>query len=203
MIHSPVLVINRCYTPIHITTAKRAFSLLYRGMAKALNERLEPFDFHAWCRLPVPKGGPSVGLVSRRVRIPTVILLTMYDQQPHRLVRFSRIRVLARDRYTCQYCGKTFPRRELNLDHVIPRRYGGTTTWDNVVCCCKACNRKKGGRTPEEAGMELIRIPRAPGLFPLAHLLPQPELLDEWKFLLPVRDEWRDRRGLGVRARAG
>jgi len=101
-------------------------------------------------------------LVGRAIRVPRVILLLAYDRVPKRRVRFSRFNIYTRDRNTCQYCGQTFPRSELNLDHVVPRSRGGRSTWENVVCSCHECNRKKGGRTPEEAGMKLLRPPRRP-----------------------------------------
>jgi len=81
---------------------------------------------------------------------------------PRRYVRFSRFNLYARDQNRCQYCGRQFPRSELNLDHVVPRMKGGTSVWENVVCSCHRCNRIKGGRTPAEAGMRLIRQPRRP-----------------------------------------
>ena len=77
-------------------------------------------------------------------------------------VRFSRLNIYARDRNTCQYCGRRPPRAELNLDHVIPRSRGGVTNWENVVCSCVPCNLKKGGRTPDEARMRLLRHPIRP-----------------------------------------
>lgn len=106
--------------------------------------------------------GDSIGLVGRALRIPRVILLVGYDRVPKRQVRFSRFNIFARDRNTCQYCGRTLPRSELNLDHVIPRAQGGTSVWENVVCSCLSCNRKKGGSSPEEAGMTLSRQPFRP-----------------------------------------
>jgi len=83
------------------------------------------------------------------------------------IVKFSRQNLYVRDRRTCQYCGTPFEHKYLTYDHVIPRSKGGQTEWTNVVTCCLACNLKKGGRTPEEAGMSLIRKPRAPIWIPL------------------------------------
>lgn len=188
LIQAPVLVLNRHYLPVHITSVRRALSLLYRGAAKALDGRLEPLDFPAWCQLPPARGMPSIGLVSQRIRVPRVILLRSYDQQPYLKLRFSRQQVLKRDRFTCQYCGRKLSGQELNLDHVIPKRYGGKTTWDNVVCCCLQCNRKKGGRTPEEAGMTLIRPPRIPYTTPVVCALGKTEIHEEWRPFLGLSD---------------
>ena len=107
----------------------------------------------------------SIGLVKGRVRIPRVVLLTLYDKLPHKEVRFTRHSVYERDRYTCQYCDHRFGKgnaRQLNMDHVIPRERGGTTTWENIVTACIPCNTKKANRTPSESGMKLLRTPAKP-----------------------------------------
>jgi len=161
-LNTKVLVLNRSYLPVHITSVRRAFSLLYQGLAHAVNEQYQTFDFESWSDLAASEHDDTVRTVSRVIRVPRVILLLAYDRIPKRHVRFSRFNIYARDKNTCQYCGRVFPRSELNLDHVIPRSQGGTSRWDNVVCSCHACNRKKGGRTPEQAGMRLLRKPRRP-----------------------------------------
>lgn len=162
ILNTKVLVLNRSYLPIHITSVRRAFSLLYQGVARAVNEQYQTFDFNSWSELSVSVHDESIGLVNRAIRVPRVILLLTYDRVPKRRVRFSRFNIYARDQNTCQYCGRRFPRAELNIDHVIPRSRGGLSTWENVVCSCHACNRRKGGRSPEEAGMTLLRRPRRP-----------------------------------------
>ena len=170
VIDSKVLVLNRSYLPVHITSVKRAFSMLYQGVARAIDENYEIFDFQSWSDLSVSVNDEALRTVDRMIRIPRVIVLVAYDRMPKRHVRFSRMNIYARDRNTCQYCGRRFPRGALNLDHVVPRSQGGKSTWENVVCSCIACNRKKGGRTPEEARMKLIRPPRRPTFTPLGAL---------------------------------
>ena len=162
---SRTLVLNRSYLPIHVTTVRRAFSLLYRGVARAVDEEYRTFDFADWSELSTARR-ESVGLVDRLVRIPRVILLVSFDRVPRREVRFSRHNIFVRDGSTCQYCGVRHTRSELNLDHVVPRALGGATTWENVVCSCLDCNRRKGGRTPMRAGMRLIRPARRPSWTP-------------------------------------
>ena len=139
---------------------RRALSLLYQDIARAVDEQYRTFDFASWADLAAEED--SIGLVDRAIRVPRVILLLAYDRVPRRYVRFSRFNIYARDQNRCQYCGRQFPRAELNLDHVVPRSKGGTSVWENVVCSCHRCNRLKGGRTPIEAGMRLIRQPRRP-----------------------------------------
>jgi 5-methylcytosine-specific restriction endonuclease McrA len=162
VLNTKVLILNRSYLPIHVTSVRRAFTLLYQGIAKAVNEQYQTFDFESWSDLSVTVHDESVGMVNRVIRVPRVILLVSYDHMPKRQVRFSRYNIYARDKCTCQYCGHRRPRHELNLDHVIPRTQGGTSTWENVVCSCQDCNRLKGGCTPQQAGMTLARRPVRP-----------------------------------------
>ena len=91
-----------------------------------------------------------------------MIVLQLYDRIPKTKVRFSRHNIYMRDGNTCQYCGLELPRTDLNLDHVVPRAQGGRTTWENVVCCCIDCNLSKGARTPEQAGLKLLKSPVRP-----------------------------------------
>ena len=162
MLNTKVLVLNRSYLPVHVTSVRRAFVLLYQDIARAVDDQYRTFDFESWSQLAVSVEHDSVGLVSRVIRVPRVILLVAYDRVPKRHVRFSRYNIYARDDNTCQYCGGRFPRPELNLDHVVPRSRGGLATWENVVCSCHRCNRRKGGRTPEEADMRLLKKPTRP-----------------------------------------
>ncbi len=160
--HTKVLMLNRSYLPIHVTSVRRAFTLLYLGIARVVNERYQTFDFKGWSDLTVSVHEETVGLVNHVVRVPRVMLLVQYDRVPKRQVRFSRYNIYARDKSTCQYCGRRLPRHQLNLDHVIPRSLGGTSMWENVVCSCVPCNRRKGGCTPQEARMKLLRQPYKP-----------------------------------------
>lgn len=159
------LVLNRAFLPIHVTTVRRALALLYGGIARAVDGEYRTFDFRSWSELP-PSGFDAIGLVSGAVRIPRVVMLVSFDRVPRRRVRFSRHNIFVRDGCTCQYCGRRFARSELNLDHVVPRCRGGRTTWENVVCSCIPCNRRKGGAAPEQSGMRLIRSPRRPDWTP-------------------------------------
>ena len=184
MLNSSVLVLNRSYLPIHVTSARRAFSLIYRQTARAVNEEYETFDFEQWRRLEA--AGEAVGMVNGRIRVPRVIVLPGFDRIPKRHVRYSRVNVFARDKFTCQYCGSSPPRSQLNLDHVIPRSLGGRTTWENVVCSCVDCNRRKGGRTPQQARLRLQRSPSKPRWTPLMNLIVSSVRYREWRPFLRV-----------------
>jgi 5-methylcytosine-specific restriction endonuclease McrA len=187
MLDGSVLVLNRVYQPVHVTSVRRAFTLLYQGAARAIDEEFRLFDFESWSALSAA-AHESVGTVRRRIRIPRVIVLLAYERLPKARVRFSRFNIYARDESTCQYCGRRFARAELNLDHVIPRSRGGVTTWENVVCSCVPCNLRKGGRTPEEAGMRLLRSPARPRWTPMFRNVALRARYREWKPFLSMAE---------------
>jgi 5-methylcytosine-specific restriction endonuclease McrA len=188
MLNSSVLVLNRSYLPVHVTSARRAFSLLYQGIARVVNEQYQTFDFEAWSQLAVARDAEAIGTPSGPIRIPRVIVLIAFDRLPKRHVRFSRINLMARDNFACQYCGAKPHRSELNLDHVVPRSLGGRSTWENVVTSCVDCNRRKGGRTPRQARMKLRNKPERPRWTPLANLMWSSVRYQEWRPFLSVVD---------------
>ena len=162
-----VLVLNRLWQAVNITTVRRAFTLLCQGHAQIVatdgNNNYSTHDFESWrdfsARQPEPE---MVRTVSLRVCIPRVIVLLIFDRSPKKEIKFTRHNIFERDKNTCQYCAKTFDRKELNLDHVIPRDRGGQATWENIVCSCIPCNTRKANRLPHEAGMRLIKKPERP-----------------------------------------
>jgi len=188
VLNSKVLVLNRHYLPVHVTSVRRAFTMLYQGVAQAVDERYQTFDFASWSELSVAVHQESLGLVDRAIRVPRVILLQTYDRVPRRQVRFNRFNVYARDRNTCQYCGRRFARSDLNLDHVVPRSQGGRSTWENIVCSCQSYNRRKGGRTPPQAGMALLRRPMRPAWTPFVLNSFSPRGYREWLPFLSTAD---------------
>jgi 5-methylcytosine-specific restriction endonuclease McrA len=184
-----VLVLNRLYQPVHVTSVRRALILLYRGAARAVDEQYRTFDFDSWAELSAALNEEAIRTPSRRLRIPRVILLQAYDHLPRAKVRFSRLNIYSRDNSTCQYCGRRPSRAELNLDHVVPRSRGGRTSWENVVCSCVPCNLRKGGRTPEEAGMRLRSHPVRPKWTPLFRSTPRSgPLYQQWLPFLTLSD---------------
>ncbi len=161
MLNTNVLVLNRLYQPVHVTSVKRAFSLLYQGVAKAIDNQYKLYEFADWAELSAVEHD-SVSTINQRIRVPRVLVLSAYEHLPKGRVRFSRLNIYARDGDICQYCGRKLARNELNLDHVLPRSHGGKTSWENVVCSCVPCNLKKGGRTPDGANMKLLKKPVRP-----------------------------------------
>ena len=186
MINSAVLVLNKSYQPLGVVSLKRALSLFYVGVAKAVDKNYQQFDFQSWSALSTAAHDETIGTVSRAILVPRVILLSACDRQPSKIVRFSRFNIYTRDKDTCQYCGNKFRRSDLNLDHVIPKSKGGKTSWSNVVCSCYACNLKKGGRTPREAKMKLLKHPSLPSWTPLFNFGKRPHIA--WKPFLTMID---------------
>jgi len=136
--------------------------MLYRGIAMAVDNKYKTFDYESWSQVAVEQREEAIGLVNSLIKIPRVIMLVAYNRIPNPHVRFTRANIFSRDANICQYCGNPFPRNELSIDHVIPRSYGGKSLWENVVCCCISCNRKKGGKTPRQAHMKLLAVPGKP-----------------------------------------
>jgi 5-methylcytosine-specific restriction endonuclease McrA len=101
-------------------------------------------------------------------------------------VKFTRHNIFERDKNMCQYCGQLFERKDLNLDHVIPRDRGGPTTWENIVCSCIECNTQKANRTPQEAGIHLIRKPKRPKWRPFVQISFSLHKHDSWKHFIDL-----------------
>ena len=186
VLQRPVLLINRYYVPVCITTVRRGIVLLYTGNAQVLDADGATYDFSRWRQLPVVNGDRGIPTVDSTLRVPRVLQLLRFDRMPQTRIRLSRRNLLLRDQHQCQYCGARPGVRHLNVDHVRPRSRGGAHSWENLVISCRSCNLKKGQRTPEEAGMKLVRRPQRPRWSPTAHILmSHQQLLVEWQpFLL-------------------
>jgi 5-methylcytosine-specific restriction endonuclease McrA len=188
MLNSAVLVLNRNYQPVHVTSVKRALSLLYLGVAKAIDTQYRLYEFADWAALSASAPHDSIHTIDRRIRVPRVVVLSAYEYLPKGRVRFSRLNIYARDHDTCQYCARQLPRAELNLDHVVPRSQGGKTSWENVVCSCVPCNLRKGGRTPAQAGMKLLKVPMRPRWTPFFRGASRRITYREWLPFLNLAD---------------
>lgn len=161
----------------------------YSGVAKAVGSDYETFDFDSWSQISAMKNGEDVvRTVSTIYRTPRVILLVRYEGLIRKEAKFNRLNIFRRDSGMCQYCRKKFSRAELTIDHVIPRSQGGRSVWDNVVCCCVDCNRKKGGRTPEQARMKLRTKPRKPVWDPFSNVYIKAVRYKEWEPFLNFVD---------------
>jgi CRISPR/Cas system Type II protein with McrA/HNH and RuvC-like nuclease domain len=150
---STVLVLNFDYTPLNVTTFRRGFTLVDKGKAEVIKSDENPI---------------VIG-VKKYVR-PLIIRLLKYIKFQTRKLRVNRNRVFKRDGNQCVYCGA---KKELTIDHVIPKSRGGTNEWTNLVTCCSKCNLKKGDKTPEEARMTMSSKPYVPNLISENSLIKQ------------------------------
>ncbi len=163
MLDEPVLILNRSWIPLQIADVRRGIVLLYKGVAEVVCPRtFRTYDFARWVSASTGDDTPYLQTPRFRLPVPEVLVLARFNRIVRRPIRFSRRNVLVRDNWTCQYCGRRFPERELTLEHVRPISRGGTNSWRNVVVACTACNKRKADRTPSQAGMRLLRTPREP-----------------------------------------
>jgi 5-methylcytosine-specific restriction endonuclease McrA len=145
------LLLNATYEPLKVVNWQKAITLLCQGKVEVISV----YD-------------REIRAVSFSIKLPSVIRLLRYIKIKRRFdyVPFSRANIYARDNHSCQYCGEVFPTSELTFDHVVPVAHGGRKDWENIVTCCVTCNRRKGGRTPAEAGMHLVKYPKRPESVP-------------------------------------
>ena len=161
------LLLNASYEPLKVVHWRKAITLWCQGKVEviAVHDR-------------------EIRSVTVSFKLPSVIRLLRFVKIKRRFdyVPFSRANIYRRDKNTCQYCADVFPTAELTFDHVVPVAQGGGKDWENIVTCCVTCNRKKGGRTPAEAGMALLRPPRRP----------DPTVLRIEVVLNQAPESWRD-----------
>jgi 5-methylcytosine-specific restriction endonuclease McrA len=193
VLDQPVLVLNRLWQAVNVIGAKRAFALLARGHAHVVHHHEDDFRvFSMMDWIDFSRINPPVEILdmvhtpNRLIRMPRVILLSFFDKLPCKELKLTRNNVFERDDDKCQYCGHIFAREELNLDHVIPRHYGGKTTWENIVCSCIKCNSRKANRLPHEAHMRLIRKPVRPKWRPVISMVLGNHNHEKWKDFLDV-----------------
>lgn len=145
------LLLNATYEPLRVVSWQRAITLLIKGKV----EVLAAYD-RVIRGVSISLQHPSVLRLRDRVRVA---------KRFHH-VPFARTNIYLRDKHCCQYCGQRLPSSELTLDHVIPASQGGRKDWENIVTCCVECNRRKGGKTPGQAGLQLVRFPKQPSFLP-------------------------------------
>ncbi len=189
----PVLVLNRLWQAVNVIGARRAFGLMARGHAHVVHQQEDDFRMFSmmdWIDFsadhPTAAELEMVHTPTRAIRLPRVILLTFFDKLPCKELKLTRTNVFERDKNSCQYCAKVLPREQLNLDHVIPRDYGGKTTWENIVCSCIRCNSRKANRLPHEAGMRLVRKPSRPKWRPVISMVLGTQHREIWKDFLDI-----------------
>ena len=189
-----VLVLNKMFMAIHIISVRRAFCLLVKDLAEVVSledGQFSTYSFKTWREVSEyrlnnfrQEDDDWVRTVSTAIQVPRVIRLVGYERLPKQTVKFNRRNIFARDNNQCQYCGKKFATSDLSLDHIVPRSQGGGSSWENVVCACIKCNVRKGGRTPKQAHMGLIRKPEKPKRSPLLNMKLTSKKYQSWKTFL-------------------
>ena len=188
-----VLVLNRMYTAVRVVSARRAFTMLCKSAAEVIafdDGRYINYDFETWAEVSEfrrqfeREQHDWIRTPRFEIAVPKIIRLLAYDRFPKQQVKLNRRNLYARDNSRCQYCGKHFATKELTLDHVVPRVQGGAHSWENLVCACVKCNAKKGGRTPDQAHMHLIRKPIRPKRNPSIMLRLGSAKYQSWKAFL-------------------
>ena len=167
-----VLVLNSDYEPLNVCNLRRAIALMFLGKVDVLHTDTT-----------------IIHTVSGAFDSPSVVRLRNHIRRPIPELRLSRRSIFARDSYTCQYCGHTS--KDLTIDHVVPKRFGGTTSWENLVCCCRRCNTRKGDKTVNQVGFTLRRTPKRPKYVPFISLTKyiSGARNKAWRDYLPIFDE--------------
>jgi len=188
-----VLVLNRHFSAIRVVDARRAFILLAKEIAEVVaveDGSYVSYPFSTWTELSEFRrefeshDHDWVRTARISIAVPKIVRVLGYDRLPREAVKLNRRNIYARDLNRCQYCGRTFATRELTLDHIKPRVQGGGNSWTNLVCACVKCNARKGGRTPEQAGMRLIRPAVKPKRNPAISLRLGSPKYESWKAFL-------------------
>lgn len=161
------LLLNASYEPLRVIPWQKAISLFFLGKVEVVEE----YD-------------REVRSVSLAVRMPAVVRLLRYIKLGRKRPPLSRLNLLARDNFQCQYCARIVTYKEATIDHVVPRSQGGETSWTNVVVACHPCNRTKGGRTPKQAKMELLNAAIEPDWLPILELRMHNRLPASWGIFL-------------------
>ena len=185
---STVLILNRNWQAIDVKTPAEAFAMMATGAARAQDigtGALRPASWPDWLALPVREQDTGVGTPRGLVRSPTVLVLARYARMPRRRLGFSRRGLWQRDGGVCQYSGRALQFDEANIDHVIPRSRGGATSWENCVLADHRVNHRKGDRTPEEAGLRLMRAPQPPRDLPASACIRNAHGIPDWQLFLP------------------
>lgn len=188
------LILNQRYQPHNIEDWRDCVTLMFKGRVEVLAQYDEVLavvsvkdfpELRAALRQVCPTDVTKIEL-----KVPAVAMLRRKTPTIKQGVKFNKENICIRDKFTCAYCRKTLPFKDLNKDHVVPRTKGGKTNWTNIVMTCYGCNNRKGGKTPEEAGMRLWAVPTIPQSLPMTGpnldgiVIPK-----EWKPFLPEMDD--------------
>lgn len=182
-----VLVLNKNWQAINVTTTNNAISMMYVGNAIGLhvqgNDNMIPLKWDEWIKLEC-NDEFHIKTINGKIKIPKIIILCNYNKVPKKRPKFTNKNIWKRDNGVCQYTGKKLNPNEGNIDHIIPKSKGGTSDWSNCVLAHKEVNAKKADRTPEEAGLKLIKQPYSPKELPTTFYIRNNHNIEEWNIFL-------------------
>ena len=171
------LNLNSVWQPVGTKTVKEAICDLYSGSFEALDieysftKKGYNFDspssiiskrWEEWVNLPIRDFDLYVCSSKLKVRVPTVLITNKYSKMPINHLKPTAEGIRKRDLGTCQYSGRKLQKNEGSVDHVLPRGRGGEDTWENLVYCDRKINLNKSNKTPQEAGLKLLKNPKEP-----------------------------------------
>lgn len=201
------LVLNSAWQPIGWSSVRKAIVAMTSTQdgenmaAKAIDFKFEqnadgsfnqdnpismiPVEWQDWIQLPIRDFDLVIHTAHRLIRVPTVIIAVNFGRMPMRHLRPTRQGIFERDNFTCQYSGRKLPKSQLNIDHIRPKSSKGGEDWTNLVACDKRINSEKGARTPDQAGLKLIRVPKSPLPIPMSSLIKEARHRD-WKHFIKI-----------------
>jgi 5-methylcytosine-specific restriction endonuclease McrA len=185
-----VLVLNRNWQAIDVKSPADALSMMYTDNATGLDilgkDHMIPYRWKDWVNLPFDSECDYIKTINGGIKIPKIIVLCKFDKVPIKRPKFSSTGIWNRDNGICQYTGRKLSKNEGNVDHVIPKSRGGRSNWDNCVLSHKDINAKKANRTPEEAGLKLLKKPTTPKHLPISFYIKNKHNIPEWDMFLKV-----------------
>jgi len=183
-----VLVLNRNWQAINVRTPQEAFCMMATNVATALEiegeNNIRPVTWEEWITLPIREQDEAVHTVRGQIRVPTVIVAVNYAKVPKKRPKLCTRTIRERDGNRCQYTGRVLRPDEGSLDHVLPRSRGGKDTWENLVWADKDVNTRKADRLPHEAGLKLLKAPRAPKELPASALIRNAHGVEDWNLFV-------------------
>jgi 5-methylcytosine-specific restriction endonuclease McrA len=183
-----VLVLNRNWQAINVRTPAEAFCQMATNVATGLEiegeGHIRPVTWDEWILLPIREQDETVHTVRGPIRVPTVIVAVNFAHVPKKRPKLCARTIRERDGNRCQYTGRLLHPEEGSLDHVVPRSRGGRDAWENLVWAAKEVNQRKADRLPQEAGLKLLRMPRAPKELPVTALIRNTAGIEDWRLFL-------------------
>ena len=183
-----VLVLNRNWQAVNVSTPQEAFCMMATNVATALEiegeNHVRPVTWAEWITLAIRPQDNAVQTVRGPIRVPTVIVAVNFAKVPKKRPKLCAKSIRERYGNRCQYTGRELRPGEGSLDHVVPRSRGGKNAWENLVWSGKDVNARKGNRLPNEAGLKLLRVPGAPKELPATALIRNAHGVAEWKLFL-------------------